>query len=567
MSKIIGIDLGTTNSLVSIMTPDGPEVLSNELGDTMTPSVVAIAEDGQTICGRAAKDRLVQAPDSGVSVFKRDMGTPAKYTFGDRKWTPTECSAAILQELKRVAEEHTGEKITRAVITVPAYFHDSQRQSTVEAAQIAGLTVERILNEPTAAALAFGYAHPDTESKKLIFDLGGGTFDVTLLEIFDGIIEIRSSGGESRLGGEDFTDAFLRAICDKHEIRLQEPERSRVRQQVEVLKRRLSKSESENVVIAEQEITVTRQDLEDASRELSSRLRPVIRRCLRDANVRPEDVDDVLLVGGATRMAHVRRFIGEEMARLPNQELDPDRVVALGAAVQAALCDQDAAVSDIVLTDVCPHTLGVEVAKELAPGQQVAGYFQPLIHRNTTIPVSRGEPFHTFHPQQDKIEVKVYQGESRMTHDNHMIGELTVSGLKQRSGQKQPGMVEIRFSYDMNGILEVEVTTLSTGKKMNKVFEQRPGALTKAEIQAAIERMAPLKVHPRDLLPNRARIERANRLFEELTGTGRDRLTQLLDYFEQALESQNLQEIQQATLLLDDFLKSFFAEEGEHQDF
>lgn len=562
---MIGIDLGTTNSLVAVLEDGTPRVLANELGEELTPSVVAVAEDGTLLSGRAAKDRMLTVSDSGVSCFKRDMGTTSKYHFGGKEWNPVTCSAVILKEMRRIAEMQIGREVTEAVITVPAYFHDQQRQATLEAAEIAGLKVQRVINEPTAAALAFGYRNPDEEKQLLVFDLGGGTFDVTLLEVFDGVVEVKASAGESRLGGEDYTDALCHWIKQKSGWSPEADAQGRWRQQVEVAKRKLATQEEASVGVGDGTFKLTRDDFAEAAGSVTARIRPVVSRCLRDAGVPAEEIDDVLLVGGASRMSVVHSFLNQTLKRIPNRRLDPDRVVAMGAAVQAGLCADDAAVGDIVLTDVCPHTLGLEVTKELSINRMEPGFFAPIIDRNTTVPVSRAQIFSTLHPQQDELSVKVYQGEARMTRDNQSIGEVKVKGLRHRPGQNRPGEVEVRFTYDMNGILEVEVAVMSTGKKLSEVFEQRPGTLSKAEIREAIARLQPLKMHPRDLLPNRARLERANRLFAELTGYARDSLTNLTDQFEAALESQDPTAIKQNGILLDQFMESFFKLEGEKQ--
>lgn len=562
---VIGIDLGTTNSLVAVLEEGTPRVLANELGEELTPSVVAVAEDGTLLSGRAAKDRLLTVPNSGVSCFKRDMGTTASYQFGGKSWNPVTCSAVILKEMRRIAELQLGKEVTEAVITVPAYFHDQQRQATLEAAEIAGLSVQRVINEPTAAALAFGYRNPDEEKQLMVFDLGGGTFDVTLLEVFDGVVEVKASAGESRLGGEDYTDALCHWIKGKTDWSPEADAKGRWRQQVEVAKRKLAAQGEVSVGVGEEAFKFTREDFADAVAPVTARLRPVVSRCLRDAGVPAEEIDDVLLVGGASRMSVVHSFLNQTLKRIPNQRLDPDRVVAMGAAVQAGLCADDEAVGDIVLTDVCPHTLGLEVTKELSISRMEPGFFSPIVDRNTTVPVSRAQLFSTLHPQQDELKLKIFQGEARMTRDNQHIGEIKVMGLRHRPGQSHPGDVEVRFTYDMNGILEVEVTVLSTGKKLTEVFEQRPGTLSKAEIREAIARLQPLKMHPRDLLPNRARLERANRLFTELTGYARERLTMLTDQFEAALEGQDPTAIKQNGVLLDQFMEGFFKLEGEQQ--
>lgn len=561
---IIGIDLGTTNSLVAVMRDNQPATLPNELGEHLTPSAVAVAKDGALLVGRPAWDRLVQVPDAGKAFFKRDMGTPVSYTFGGRRWTPTECSALVLNEMKRVAQLHLGKDATRAVITVPAYFRESQRQATAEAAQFAGLAVERIVNEPTAAALAYGYREPEKETKLLVFDLGGGTFDVTVLEVFSGVIEVRASGGESRLGGEDYTDALLNHLLARCDLKPGEAGHGQMRAQVETLKRRLSAREQTAITLEGHELLVSRRDLEEASAELTARIRPIVHRCLRDADLEPSHLNDILLVGGASRMHMIGAFLAAELQRKGSMTLDPDRVVALGAAVQAALCAGDAAVQDLVLTDVCAHSMGIEIGKEFAPGQIVSGYYEPLIERNTTVPVSRAKTFSAFHPQQDAILLEIYQGEARMTKDNHLLGKLNITGLA-RPGKQDPGKVEIRFTYDMSGLLEVDAKVVHSGKSFHLAIEERPGALTPRQIEAIRQRMAPLKIGPRDRVQNRARLERANRLYANLKGENRQTLTVLLDLFERALESQDETAWEAAGRHLDAFLSMHAFEEGEWQ--
>lgn len=554
---MVGIDLGTTNSLVAHFDNGVPVVLANELGETLTPSAIALAEDGTVLVGRAARDRLITSPESGRAFFKRDMGTPTTYRFGGRTWTPVECSALILREMKRVAELRLGHAVDRAVITVPAYFLDHQRQATVEAAQIAGLKVERLLNEPTAAALAYGYRENADLNTLLVFDLGGGTFDVTLLESFEGVVEVKASAGESRLGGEDYTDLLLDWLCRKHHWMPLPPERLRFRAEVEQLKRALTTQMSARISVNGQEVEVTRKDFGEATYELTQRLRPVVRRCIRDAQLTRKHLDGVLLVGGASRMPVVSAVLVDELELEPNRTLDPDRVVALGAAVQSALCARNEAVKDLVLTDVCPHSLGVEVSKLLST-QVHDGYFSPIIDRNTTVPVSRCERFNTLHPDQDEIILKVFQGESRLTRENQLIGQVKVHGMKHRPGQQDAGVVEVRFSFDMNGILEVEVHLLHSGQKISEVFEQRPGTMSKEDIREAIARLQPLKVHPRDTPHNRARLERANRLWSDMRGDERQELSMLIDAFERALATQEPARIRESGELLDAFLQPWF---------
>lgn len=559
---IVGIDLGTTNSSVAVLRDGTPVTLPNELDEHLTPSAVAVAADGSLLVGRPAWDRLVAAPSAGRAFFKRDMGTAQTYRFGGRKWTPIECSALVLTEMRRIAQLHLG-SVQQAVITVPAYFREDQRQATLEAATLAGLAVARIVNEPTAAALAYGLADPLQEKRVLVFDLGGGTFDVTMLELFSGIVEVRASGGEGHLGGEDYTDALLDLVLARCGLGRGQGEVVRWRALVESLKRRLSAGERAGIVLAGNELVVSREDFAKATVSLTARMRPIVQRCLRDAGVGVDRLDAVLLVGGATRMHMIGDFVAGELGRPGSRELDPDRVVAFGAAVQAALCAGDAAVQDLVLTDVAAHTLGVETSMELAQGHVQQGYFLPLIERNTTVPASRSRMLSTMSSEQDVIELRVFQGESRLTKENHLLGKLRVAGLRRPHPQR--GAIEVRFTYDMSGLLEVDVHVVHSGANFHTVLEERPGKLTARQRDEICARLAPLKIATKDLLPNRARIERANRIFAELSGGERERLGALLDQFELALSGSDEAEWQELARHLDTLLAQYPFEEGDWQ--
>ena len=560
---ILGIDLGTTNSLVATLVNGKPETLANELGEHLTPSAVAIAEDGALLVGRPAWDRLVAAPKSGRAFFKRDMGTGMKYTFGGRTWLPVECSALVLGEMRRIAQLHLGDKVREAVITVPAYFHESQRQATMEAAHLAGLAVARIVNEPTAAALAYGLGDPTRDQRQLVFDLGGGTFDVTVLEQFSGVVEVRASGGDGRLGGEDYTDQLLDLLLQRCGLPRNTPELGALRAKVESVKRRLSAQENVGLVIAGNELVVSRRDFEQATAEITARLRPIVNRCLRDAKLTAKEIGTVLLVGGATRMHMIQDFVRSEFGRAGVAVLDPDRVVALGAAVQAGLAAGDAAVQDLVLTDVSAHTLGIETSKELAPGHTTTGYFTPIIERNTTVPVSRAQQFHTMSSGQDEIQLKVYQGEARLTKDNYLLGKLRIPGL--RRPHPEVATIEVRFSYDMSGLLEVDVLVLHSGERFHMVIEERPGSMNSRQLEEVRARLAPLKFTARDRLQNRARLERANRVYAQLLGEARAELAQLLDQFELVLETAPEAVWEEFGRQLDRFLAQFPLEEGHWQ--
>lgn len=560
---ILGIDLGTTHSLVAVLADGSPRTLPNEQGEHLIPSAVAMASDGALLVGRAAWDRLVADPTAGQAFFKRDMGSPKAYRFGGREWTPIECSALVLGEMKRVASLHLGREAREAVVTVPAWFRDAQRQATREAANLAGLAVARILNEPTAAALAYGLADPEREQRQVVVDLGGGTLDVTALEVFSRIVEVRASTGESFLGGEDYTDGLLEFLIRQSGLVLTAPERGRLRAQVEGLKRRLSVQDRAGIVFAGNELVVTRQQFEQATAALTARIRPILRQCLRDAKLTPGSIDAVLLVGGATRMPAVQRLVQEECGKEGLATIDPDRAVALGAAVQAGLCARDAAVDDIVLTDVAAHTLGIETSLDFGTEHTESGYFTPIIERNTTVPVSRAKRFQAMTPSQEQIVVKVFQGEARRTKDNHPLGQVTVTGLRRTP--PEVGAIEVRFTYDMSGLLEVDVKVLPDGERQQLVIEQRPGTMTPEQIERVLARFAPLKVAPRDLVHNRARIERANRVFERLLGEERKFLSDLLDEFLRLLVTAPEAEWSALGCRLDAFLANFPVEDGGWQ--
>ncbi|MBX7193449.1 MAG: Hsp70 family protein [Sandaracinaceae bacterium] len=548
---VVGIDLGTTYSLVSVLRDDVPIVLPNALGEHLTPSAVSVDEQGVWLVGAAARARAVTHPLSTVLAFKRDMGTDRTYRLGGTTKSPVELSAMVLAELKRDAEAALGIPITEAVITVPAYFGDRQRQATRDAAEIAGLRADRIVNEPTAAALAYGLHRRDRDLRVCVLDLGGGTFDVTILSIADGIIEIHASAGDARLGGEDFTDAIvtwaLEAITQRHGAapRPDTREHARVREAAEHAKKILSREPTAGLALpglalgrATVDVTLAL-DREQALRlwkPLLDRLRAPITRALRDASLLPSAIDEVLLVGGATRMRPVVELASSVFGKLPSHQLPPDEAVALGAAVQAALEQGHSAVEDVVVTDVAPFTLGVE-SSEISGNAVVGGLFVPVLERGTTIPASRVKRFFTLHPEQTQLNVRVFQGEHSLVRDNHFLGEYLLKGLPTRRAETTA--VDVRLTYDLNGILEVEMSVVGSSRTEQLVIEQRPGKLGRAAVDEARRAMASLKIHPRSTLPNRTALERAEALFVQLTGPERDTLGVVLGHFRATLESQD----------------------------
>ncbi len=549
MSRIIGIDLGTTYSLVSYMAADGPRIIPNRLGESLTPSAVALLPDGTTVVGAPARARATTDPERTARSFKRDMGTARPLRLGARTFSPPELSALVLSSLRSDAEEHLGEKIEEAVITVPAYFNDLQRQATRDAGAIAGLKVERLLNEPTAAALAYGLNRREKEARVAVLDLGGGTFDVTVLEIIEGVVEIQATAGDVALGGDDFDVAIARHLATRDGFdRLDTDDPVTAARLLEVAhqaKHALSHEETTRVVLVDAllrsgkrhdlELELSRTEAEGAFVELVERMRAPIFRALADAGKTPGQIDEVLLVGGSTRMPCVSRMGAQLFGRLPLRTLPPDEAVALGAAVQAALKADDAAVEDLVVTDVAPFSLGIAVAESFG-ARHVDGVFRPLLERGTVIPASRESRFSTMHEGQREIHVEVYQGEHALCRDNLKLGEYKITGLMPGPAGEQT--IDVRFTYDLNGLLEVDVKVTKTGLGGTLVIERGAGAMTPAQVEAARKAMARLKLHPREALPNTTALARADALYAELTGDMRAFLGQHIAAFRDAMERQ-----------------------------
>lgn len=544
---IVGIDLGTTNSLVAVWKDGGPRLVPNALGSFLTPSCVGVDDDGQILVGEAARERLQTHPQRTASLFKRHMGSTRTSRLADRDYRPEELSALVLRSLKADVEAFLGEAVTEAVITVPAYFSDAQRKATRVAGELAGLKVERLLNEPTAAALAYGLHEGGAETQFLVFDLGGGTFDVSILEMFDGVMEVRASAGDNMLGGEDFANllveqAFANGIPDK--ARNDAAFMQRLVARAESAKRDIGANGSATFDMrwenSEANVTLDADAFEKLSQPLMDRLWRPIERALRDARIRAADLNNVVLAGGATRMPMIRALATRMFGRFPVIGLNPDEVVALGAAVQAGLKMKDKALEETVMTDVCPYTLGTAVIKRLENGSHAEGFYAPIIQRNTVVPVSRVQRFSPVSADQKAIRIDVYQGESRLVRDNIKLGELDV--------QVQPGPghadgVDVRFTYDVNGLLEVEVMVVATGTVQRLVIESGEAHMSPEEIAKRLAALSALKIHPRDTLENRTLLARAERLYEQLLGDMREHVGQMILHFEQTLATQDTQRI------------------------
>ncbi len=538
---IVGIDLGTTHSLVGAYRDDGPILFPNALGDLLTPSVVSLDGD-RILVGQAARERLISHPQHTVAAFKRWMGTPRENRLGDRGFRAEDLSALVLKSLIADAEAALGEPVTEAVISVPAYFSDAQRKATRAAGEIAGVRVERLINEPTAAALAYGLQEREDESRFLVFDLGGGTFDVSILECFESVFEVHASAGDNFLGGEDFLDVLVSAFLDDASLdarTLKVSELAQLRRRMELLKRELGSGEAALQMQIGDKVYDWRVDearFASLSESLIQRMRGPIERAMRDARLQPDQLDEIVLVGGASRMPLVSRLVSRMFGRLPLRHVNPDQAIALGAVVASGLKRRNAKLEEIILTDVCPYTLGTEVGKRDAEGHVQTGFFHPIILRNSTVPVSREDTFSPMQERQERLTIDVYQGENPLAANNIKLGEIDIKLDPRRSPAENS--VVVRFTYDINGLLQVEVTERATGQRHELVLEQNPGLLTPEDIRARLAALASLKVHPRDQQENIAVLTRAERMYEEYLHE-RERLQEWILHFRSALDTQD----------------------------
>ncbi|WP_291454649.1 MULTISPECIES: molecular chaperone DnaK [Abiotrophia] len=488
MAKIIGIDLGTTNSAVSVLEGGEAKIIPNPEGNRTTPSVVAF-KNGEIQVGEVAKRQAVTNP-STVSSIKRHMGDGSYKVHMDGKdYTPQEISAMILQYLKSYAEDYLGEKVDKAVITVPAYFNDAQRQATKDAGKIAGLEVERIVNEPTAAALAYGLDKTDKEEKVLVFDLGGGTFDVSILELGDGVFDVLSTSGDNHLGGDDFDqkimDYLVAEFKKEHGVDLSKDKMAlqRLKDAAEKAKKDLSGVSTTQISLPfitasaegplHLELTLTRAKFEELTHDLVERTKQPVRQALKDAGLSQSDIDEVILVGGSTRIPAVVEAVRKETGKEPNKSVNPDEVVAMGAAIQGGVISGD--VKDIVLLDVTPLSLGIET---------MGGVFTKLIDRNTTIPTSKSQVFSTAADNQPAVDVHVLQGERQMAADNKTLGRFQLTDIPP--APRGIPQIEVTFDIDKNGIVNVSAKDLGTGKEQTITIKSSSG-LTDEEIDRMVK--------------------------------------------------------------------------------
>lgn len=557
---IVGIDLGTTNSLIAYFDGNEAKVIPNRIGKNLTPSIVSVDDDGVVYVGESARERKATHPDQTAEVFKRSMGTAKKYSLGNREFTAEELSSLVLKSLKEDAEVYLGEEIKEAVISVPAYFNDSQRKATKKAGELAGFLVERIVSEPTAAAIAYGLNKKNADTKFLVFDLGGGTFDVSILEKYQNIMEVRAVAGDNFLGGEDFTEILEQMFYREKEIdqdALDMKTRAHIHRQAEEAKLAFSdaKETTMKCKIGDEfmEYTITLDAFEKSCQMLLSKIKKPIERSIKDANIKLADIEEVILVGGATKLSIVRRFVGRLFGRLPNTSINPDEVVAVGAAIQAAMKERNEAVKELILTDVCPFTLGTDIVVTGGGGYKESGHYLPIIERNSVIPISHTERLYTAGDNQSKICVKILQGESRYARNNVYLGEIEVPVPIGPAGKEA---VDVTYTYDVNSILEVEVKVISTKLSKRVVIKNEETDMTDEEIDERLASLAELKIHPRDQEANKLLMLRGDRMYEEATGDIRQLIERNMTAFEAVLAKQNKDEIENARRDLKDFLNS-----------
>ena len=493
MGKIIGIDLGTTNSCVAVMEGGKPVVIANTEGARTTPSVVAFTKTGERLVGEPAKRQAVTNADKTISSIKRHMGTDYRVTIDDKKYSPQEISAMILQKLKADAENYLGEKVTEAVITVPAYFNDAQRQATKDAGKIAGLDVKRIINEPTAAALAYGLDN-EKEQKIMVYDLGGGTFDVSIIEIGDGVIEVLSTAGDNRLGGDDFdqkiTDYMLAEFKKNEGVDLSNDKMAlqRLKEAAEKAKKELSSATTTNINLPfitatadgpkHLDMNLTRAKFDELTSDLIERTAIPVQNALRDAGLTAADLSKVLLVGGSTRMLSAQEKVKQLTGKEPSKSLNPDECVAIGAAIQGGKLAGDAGAGDILLLDVTPLSLAIET---------MGGVATKLIERNTTIPTRKSQIFSTAADNQTAVDIHVVQGEREFAKDNKTLGQFRLDGiLPARRGVPQ---IEVTFDIDANGIVNVSAKDLGTGKEQHITITSGSN-MSKDDIDKAVKEAA-----------------------------------------------------------------------------
>lgn len=533
---VIGIDLGTTNSLGTVYRNHKVELIPNRFGSFLTPSVVNVSEDGTVLVGEVAKERLITQPERTAASFKKDMGTDKKWKLGEQTFSAEELSSFVIRSIIEDAEEYLGEKVEEAIISVPAYFHDKQRVATKRAGALAGVCVNRIINEPSAAALA-SYFDTSVEQMFLIFDFGGGTLDVSIVDCFDTMVEIISVSGDNRLGGDNFHEIMAEKFIEEHKIlrhTVTEKEYAILIRQAEACKRRLtSKDEAEMTAIiggkAYKSIYTNNRLMEECS-SILGRIKKVLTHALKDGGVTLREIDTVVMVGGSAKMPLIQSYLQHLFHKAPIVVGNCDEMIARGLGLVCAVKNRDGQIKDYVLTDICPFTLGTDICNE---ADLEHSYMSPIVERNTVLPCSRVKRFYTSRDYQTRIDIRILQGEHPYAEDNLTLGKMSLVVPKKKQGEES---VDIRFTYDINGILIADVTVVSTGVKTSKVISQD---MSETELAKKIAELEKLKIHPKDVAENQLVMEKLQTIFEEASVYQREQIQILIRNFDRILAEQN----------------------------
>ncbi len=568
MGMTVGIDLGTSTSEIGYLKNGHPYLIPNTEGKKITPSVVGLSPTGELLVGERAKAQQIANPSNTVIEVKRLMGSSERIHIGGKLYSPQEISAFILRYLKGFAEDYLGERIDEAVISVPAYFSDTQRQATKDAGELAGLRVERILNEPTAAALAYGIRNLEKNQHLLVYDLGGGTFDVSILEMFDGVLEVKASAGNNRLGGTDFDmrimEAILNEVIKQHGLDLGNDLKAltRIKDAAEQAKIKLSDEPITLISLPylsskygrpiSIEMELTRGLLETMITDLLMSTISPLDKVMHDSGYSAEDIDIILLVGGSTKIPLVRQLITDMFGKEPMMKVNPDEAVALGATVQAGIkaglfSDE----KDILITDVCPYTLGTDVVIDIG-GQLIPGVFDPLIKRNTTIPTTAKKIYATLIDNQEKVRIGIYQGEENIARDNEFLGECELQNIPQSPAGKEK--IEVEFSYDINGILKVKGIILSTGESINITLDTSNKVMTPTEKLKAQEWIDNTWIRSQYLKRINVLLENAEARMASVGEENARELRGLIGNLKEALDANEMEEVQKWEEALTDFL-------------